>query len=537
MDIGHYTLIKQVPGGRYGALWKAHDADVGRDVVLKQLASVADDRRPRIRAQAEAASRLQHKNLARTYAPIEDDTSVWLVEEWIDGSSLAAITAAHAELTPRQALGVLHETLEGLAHAHHNGLVHGNVAPRTILIDTDGVPKLVEFGAWVSQPEVAGIGQFASPEAFDGAELGKTADVYSAAAVLAHLLEGQGPDGQTPDSLDGLQSDLAPVLARAMSPDPASRQPNAQVLLDELDRAAEQRFGAAWWTTEGLGAVAASTTSATIAASGAAGGLGAVSGSAAGTSAGGFGAVSGSMSLQGELGAGAIAGARAPSGGLGALAGSAAAARAARRRKIIAIVAGAVAVVAAAVSLFLFLKPRTVEASPEPPTGAQPPAGGQSPAGQSSPSASPTPEPNPAQAFSGVYRYESVVTKSTAAAIPVGQKVTDTWTVQTTCVGTMCKTTAKAATAGSQSLKASPPDGWSTRTASKGACVNVRTGVKTGQMVPTLYTRTLTATKSSGDHVVKMAGKDRFQQTKPCKNQAAALYDVQKKITITYVRE
>ena len=207
---------------------------------------------------------------------------------------------------------------EGLAYAHRHDVVHGSFSPRTILVDSDGTPKLVEFGAWLGHPDAAGIGAYASPEAFAGDPLAPPSDVYSAGAVIAQVLSQ--PDPADAEATGKLLGDLKPVLDRAMAPDSGQRHPDGQALLDDLDRAAERSMGAAWWTTEGLGAIAASSAAATLAASGTAtaGGIGAVAGAGAANS-GGAGAVSGSLNLQG---AGAVAGGTSPGAGAGVLARS-----------------------------------------------------------------------------------------------------------------------------------------------------------------------------------------------------------------------
>ena len=189
MEIGHYTLLGQLPGGRYGAIWHARDEQLGREVVLKQLALATPGRRPAIKNLAAALSKVEHPYLARTGEPVENADGLWLVEEWISGASLETILSARSGLTRGQALGVLHQTLEGLAEAHRHGLVHGTVSPGTIMITTDGVPKLIDVGARLGEPEAAGVGPFASPEAFAGQQLTAAADVFSAGTVGLTILE------------------------------------------------------------------------------------------------------------------------------------------------------------------------------------------------------------------------------------------------------------------------------------------------------------------------------------------------------------
>jgi hypothetical protein len=279
MEIGHYTLLGQLPGGRYGAIWHARDEQLGREVALKQLALATPDRRPAITRLTAALAKVQHPNLAGTGEPAENADGLWLAEEWITGASFETVLAAGAGLTRGQALGVLHRTLEGLAEAHRHGLVHGTVSPATIMITTDGVPKLVDFGAWLGEPEAAGVGPYASPEAFAGRQLTAAADVFSAGTVAVTIME----------RFESLTGEVQQTLSRATSNDPAQRQADAWVLLNELEQAGERTFGAGWWTTEGIAAVVASSTGATLAA-------GTLTGAAG---SGGAGVVSGSVTVPG----------------------------------------------------------------------------------------------------------------------------------------------------------------------------------------------------------------------------------------------
>ena len=529
MEIGNYTLLNQLSGGRYGAIWKAQDQRLGRDVALKQLALATPDQRDRIVLEAQHAGRLKHANIVPTESPVTDDNGIWLVEEWVAGASLATLLAA-TRLSLRQRLGVVRGALVGLAYAHRHDVVHGSFSPRTILVDSDGTPKLVEFGAWLGHPDAAGIGAYASPEAFAGDPIAPPSDVYSAGAVIAQVLSQ--PDPADAEATGKLLDDLKPVLDRAMAPDSGQRHPDGQALLDDLDRAAERSMGAGWWTTEGLGAVAASSAAATLAASGTAtaGGVGAVAGTGA-AGYGGAGAVSGSLNLQGG---GAVAGGASPGAGAGVLAG----ARHASKGKLIAIVAGGMALVVAGVAAYAVNRPNDLVADPVP--GGQVPGaasttlppGGQVPTPTPTPTQTPKPKPKPQQGFSGTYRYVSIVTKAVGASVGVGNKQTASWAVTTTCGASKCKSSVKASDGGAFKLSG----GLNTSANYRVDCVEVKTQKKSGQKVPTRYQRTLKVTARKGDLITKISGTDRYYQLKKCTNQIAPKIDVRKKITITFVK-
>jgi eukaryotic-like serine/threonine-protein kinase len=530
MEIAHFDLVSQISGGRYGAIWRAHDPRSGRDVALKQLALVAAETWDRIAEVARAAGNVQHRNVAASYEPIVDDNQIWLVEEWVDGASLAALAPPRAELTIKQALGVLHGALEGLAAIHHNRIVHGSMSPRTVMIDREGTAKLVEVAAWLANSGAPGRDAYASPELIAGAEPGMPSDVYSAGVMLDELLRQHPPTDQA--AADRIQHDLQPVADRATAAEPGHRYEDAKALLAEFDRAGERAFGPLWWTTEGVGAIAAAAAGGVAASGSAVGGTGALAGSVSGAGPGGSGAVAGSISTHGG---GAVPGAAAPVDGGGVLAGSVKqGTRSLSRKGLIGIVAGVVAATIVTVSAIALNRDDTVAAEPAP--GGSVPAANNPTSGPTStptPTPSPSPTQNPIRSFQGVYIYEAVVTKSTAASQPVGSRETQAWSVKTTCQADRCSSKISTGTGGTTSLT-SKGAGWNTRVRGTGQCVSVTTGRPSGQNVPNLYTRTLKPGPLVGGQLRKITGSDRLVQLKNCRNQKGKRYDVTRKITITF---
>ena len=530
MEIAHFDLVSQMPGGRYGAIWRAHDPRSGRDVALKQLALATAEARVRIAEVARAAGQIEHRNIAASYEPVIAQDQIWLVEEWVEGASLAALAPPRAQLTIQQALGVLHGALEGLAAAHRSRIAHGSLSPQTVMIDLDGTAKLVEFAAWPANPGAPSAGAYASPEVQAGAEPGLRSDVYSAGAMLAEVLRQHSPTDQA--VAQRIQHDLQPVIDRARATEADQRYEDAAALLAEFDRAGDRAFGPLWWTTEGVGAIAAATASSLGASSAAAGGTGVLAGSVSGAGPGGSGAVAGSISTSGG---GAVPGSAAPVAGGGVLAGSVKqGARGLGRKGLIGIVAGAVAVTIVTVSAIALN--RDDASTAEPASGGSGPAVSTAPA-SSTPTPTPTPSPSPTQNpirnFQGVYIYEAVVTKSTVASLPVGSRESQAWSVTTTCRADKC--TSKIATgAGGTTSLTSTGTGWNSRIRGTGECVSVATGRRSGQKVPNLYTRTLKPGPLVGGQLRKITGNDRLVQLKNCRNQKGKRYDVSRKITINF---
>ncbi|MFC5727709.1 MULTISPECIES: serine/threonine-protein kinase [Nocardioides] len=244
--VGGYQLVGRVGSGSTAAVWKAMDPGLGRAVALKQVPAAAVEL---LRAEAARLAQLDDPHVVQVYGFVEEAGAAYLVEEWIDGATLSEVLAAGGRLSVPQALGVVRGSLLGLAHAHSRGVVHGDVSTGNILVDVEGTSRLIDFGIGGSTPA------YRSPEAVSG-PLSPASDVYAAAAVLVHLLTGQRAPAAAPD-LGKVDPGIRSVLSTALAADPASRYSDAAAFLTALEEAAEETYGAAWWTSAGVGALVA----------------------------------------------------------------------------------------------------------------------------------------------------------------------------------------------------------------------------------------------------------------------------------------
>jgi serine/threonine-protein kinase len=207
------------------------------------------------REEARILAGFAHEHLVEVYGFAESDTQTFIVEEWIDGATVSATVGAAGALNTGQALGVIRGALLGLAHLHERDMVHGDVSATNIMVDVSGTSKLIDFGLASVTGSLArpATRAFQAPEVTRGEAITPASDVYAAAAVLRMLL-GVGI-GST-DQAAQLDAGIASTLNRAMAQSPSSRYPDARAFLEALEHAAERRFGPAWWTQAGMGALA-----------------------------------------------------------------------------------------------------------------------------------------------------------------------------------------------------------------------------------------------------------------------------------------
>jgi hypothetical protein len=278
--VGPFELGRPIASSATGVMWQAYDPAFGRVVAAKQISEQAVRSVEGLRQTTRLLAASPHPNIVRVIGLIESPGQLWLVTEWIDGVVLPSMIESVGRLAAEQAVGVARGTLLGLAAAHENGVVHGDVSPSNVLVDRDGAITLTDFGLAppTGTPGVSGTPGYLSPEAAYGMPLLPASDVYSAAALLAYLLRGRPPfEGLAvepvmaeqittvqPD-LRGIDGALGDVLHWGLAPDASVRPADAGTFLAALDDAASRSLGSGWSAAAGLaGALAATMTAATV---------------------------------------------------------------------------------------------------------------------------------------------------------------------------------------------------------------------------------------------------------------------------------
>ncbi|MFT4110015.1 protein kinase domain-containing protein [Propionicimonas sp.] len=495
MEIGGFTLGQQLPGGRFGARWRARTGE-GDEVVLKELPRPSGGPRPE-GPDFGRVHDLAGENVARLDEPVRDaEGRSWLVEEWVDGVSLGALTQEHT-LSTAQALGVARGVLTGLASLHAAGVAHGLVSPATVMLTLAGTPKLVDTATWPADPEVATTDEYAAPEVAAGAAPDPRADVFSAAKVFSELLDG---------SVAGA---VGAVLAKASDADASARHEDAGGLLAELAHAAERAYGPLWWTLEGIGAAVASAV-----------GVGAATASATVAVEAGAGAVPGSLAGSAAF----LAGGDAGSSGAGVLGN--AVRTGTRLRRLIPIVVGGIVVGGIGIALANPVRPQGTE--PETFTAPVLTASPSATAGQT-----PTPTPTtPLElGFNGDYEYVTVLTRSNVPRVKVGTRSREFRTVTTTCDQDGCSTVMQIADRSVPTIRTA--DGWTQDDRFDEECVNTETNEVVSTDNPSRSIRTLRIDKVVDGRIVRLVGTSRFFQLKKCADQTEKLLTLTYKVTMT----
>ena len=274
--IAGYRILGLLGQGGMGLVYRAQQQSPKRIVALKVLApdSITKEKSRRFAYEAEFLGRLQHPGIARIYeagiAKTPEGHRPYIAMELIEGAQSITRHAREKNLGSRECLAVLAKVCDAVEHAHQKGLIHRDLKPANILVDTDGQPKVLDFGvarATDSDIEVTllatdatrfvGTIPYMSPEQAGGQskDIDTRSDVYTIGVVAYQLLTGRMPYGVTPQShahmlrticedepsrlssIDrSLRGDIETIVLKALAKDREHRYQSALALGDDIRR-------------------------------------------------------------------------------------------------------------------------------------------------------------------------------------------------------------------------------------------------------------------------------------------------------------
>jgi serine/threonine-protein kinase len=264
----HYELDCEIGRGGMGIVYRAKDKRLKRQVAIKLLPpelAFRSEIKSRFLREAETAAQLSHPNIVPIYTVDEQEQLVFFVMAYISGDNLAKRLHERGVLTVDETRKVLREVADALAYAHDRGVVHRDIKPDNILLDSaSGRPMVTDFGiarAMDSEGDsrltatgmAIGTPAYMSPEQAAGErEIDGRSDLYSLGILGYQMLTGEPPfvAGSTPAMLvkhiserpipveqrrSDVPSDLARAVMMLLEKDPANRFPTAASLVAALD--------------------------------------------------------------------------------------------------------------------------------------------------------------------------------------------------------------------------------------------------------------------------------------------------------------
>jgi len=262
-QVGRYRIVEEIGRGAMGAVFRAHDPQLDREVAVKVIsASLAGESLPggeaeaRFLREARLTARLRHPGIVAVHDAGRQGPDLYLVMELVEGESLAARLARGAYPVPSEALEIVAQAADALAVAHAAGVIHRDMKPGNLLLAPDGRVKVGDFGVAKAVGEsteltrtgmLVGSPAYMAPEQIKGEVLDGRADLFSLGVVLYELLLRRRPFPadtvttlvyqilhQDPLSDPAIAATLpaaqAELLQWCLAKDPAGRVPDARTL-------------------------------------------------------------------------------------------------------------------------------------------------------------------------------------------------------------------------------------------------------------------------------------------------------------------
>jgi len=259
-----YQVIEELGHGGMGRVYKVFDTDIKEKIALKLLRpEIALDKETveRFSNELKLARKISHRNVCRMFDLGKAEGTTFITMEFVPGEDLKKFIRKSGQLGAGLAVSIAKQICEGLAEAHHLGVVHRDLKPQNIMVDEDGNARIMDFGIARSLrgKGITGAGvmigtpEYMSPEQVEGKDIDQRSDIYSLGVILFEMVTGHVPfEGDTPFTIgmkhkserprnprelnSQLPEDLSRVILRCLEKDKVKRYQTAEELRTDLEK-------------------------------------------------------------------------------------------------------------------------------------------------------------------------------------------------------------------------------------------------------------------------------------------------------------
>jgi len=257
-----YEIIKTLGEGGMGAVYKARDRELDREVALKVIRpELANDPQilQRFKQELILARQVTDRNIIRIFDLGEDGRTKFITMEYIEGQNLHQLLSQRGKLEAAEAVNIMEQVAAGLAAAHREGIIHRDLKPGNIMRDANGRVVVMDFGlartvrgeGMTQTGAMMGTIEYMSPEQAQGKELKASSDIFTLGLILYELVAGIMPfhaesaiaslvkrtqQRAVPltDVDKNIPSSLSNIVAKCLEKDPANRYQDAAELDADL---------------------------------------------------------------------------------------------------------------------------------------------------------------------------------------------------------------------------------------------------------------------------------------------------------------
>jgi len=257
-----FKVLKEIGVGGMGVVYKAKQLSLDRNIALKVLReeySKDESFTERFRREAHAAAKLNHPNIVQIYTIGEVEGMYYYTMEFIIGDELSDLMRRERPLRIDRTVEVVGEICKALDYAHRNKVVHRDIKPNNIIVNDEGITKILDFGiakaldtsTMTATGLIVGTPQYMSPEQAEGKEIDGRSDIYALGIMFYEMITGKLPfKGDTPiqtlykhvhehpkpprDFNRNIPESVQSVVLRAIEKDPERRYDTGKEMLEEL---------------------------------------------------------------------------------------------------------------------------------------------------------------------------------------------------------------------------------------------------------------------------------------------------------------
>jgi serine/threonine-protein kinase len=271
--IGSYRILGKLGEGGMGAVYRAVDSMLNREVAIKALRpeiASQPDVLERFRSEAVLLAKLNHPAIAQLYAFFSEGGQFYMVMEYVAGDTFERVIQQQGAMGWQRAFGYMIQILDGISHAHAAGILHRDLKPANVMLTPTGKIKLMDFGIaqalggarMTRQGRIIGTLEYLAPERIQGKPADIRSDLYAVGVMLFEMLSGRLPFHseseyellqqqiqQAPPTFGSLGVTVPPeveaVVRTALEKDPERRYATAEDFAAALAALAPTRSGSA----------------------------------------------------------------------------------------------------------------------------------------------------------------------------------------------------------------------------------------------------------------------------------------------------
>lgn len=254
-NIDRFRVLRILGRGAQSVVYLAHDPKLEREVAIKTMQFAQQENRElKIAAliqESHTVSRLQHPNIVPIFEAGEYDGNPYLVFEYVEGDTLAALLKEKGALSVPRAIQIIQQVLDAIAYAHQQQIIHRDLKPSNILINREGIPRVMDFGiaSRISgithqEKELMGTPAYMAPEYINTREVSVKGDIFAAGLIFCEMITGKrtvqgadifqilnkilsGPVFNPAEASEYIDEKLGAIILKALAANPLNRYSSA----------------------------------------------------------------------------------------------------------------------------------------------------------------------------------------------------------------------------------------------------------------------------------------------------------------------